>query len=133
MRYLGGMPGIVSGIGHVVIPVHDMPLALRFYRDVLGFPVAGKEDPVWTVVSANGVELTLFLQPEAPRIALGPEGDESPFYFHVPDFASAAATLEKQGFRVKRLDERQGIVWDPSGNVLGLHDHLAEHESPSAE
>jgi hypothetical protein len=51
----------------------------------------------------------------------------------VPDFASAAATLEKQGFRVKRLDERQGIVWDPSGNVLGLHDHLAEHESPSAE
>jgi catechol 2,3-dioxygenase-like lactoylglutathione lyase family enzyme len=125
------MEPLVSGIGHVVIPVHDMPLAVRFYRDVLGFPLVGAEDPVWTVVSAKGVELTLFLQPEAPRIAMGADGEESPFYFHVPDFRSAAASLEKQGYRVKRLDERQGLVWDPSGNVLGLHDHRAEH--PPAE
>jgi catechol 2,3-dioxygenase-like lactoylglutathione lyase family enzyme len=120
---------IVTGIGHVVIPVHDMERALGCYRDALGFPVVGKENPVWTVVNARGVELTLFLQPDAPRIALGPDGEDSPFYFHVTNFPRAATALEKRGLRVKRLDEHQGLVWDPSGNVLGLHDHRKKARS----
>ncbi|MCI4331291.1 MAG: VOC family protein [Thermoplasmata archaeon] len=120
------MNPVVTGIGHVVVPVRDMGLALAFYRDALGFPVVGKEDPVWTVVDARGMELTLFLQPEAPRIALGKDAEDSPFFFHVSSFPKSADALERQGFRVKRSDDHQGIVWDPSGNVLGLHDHRAK-------
>jgi catechol 2,3-dioxygenase-like lactoylglutathione lyase family enzyme len=123
------MPAILSGIGHIVIPVHDMNLALAFYRDTLGFPIVGKESPVWTVVDAKGVELTLYLQPDAARIALGPDGEDSPFFFHVASFPRAAVALEKRGFRLKRLDEHQGLVWDPSGNVLGLHDHRRKGRS----
>ncbi len=122
------MEPVVAGVGHVVIPVHDMKLAIRFYRDVLGFPVIGREDPIWTVLNARGMDVTLFLQVDAPRIALGKDGEDSPFYFHVTDFPRAASALEQQGYKVKRLDERQGIVWDPSGNVFGLHDHREAHE-----
>ncbi|HLM70982.1 MAG TPA: VOC family protein [Thermoplasmata archaeon] len=117
------MVGIVSGMGHIVVPVHKMAPAVKFYRDVLGFKVVGKVDPVWTVVNAKGVELTLFRTTDPARIALGKEGEDSPFYLHVANFPRAAAALEKKRFRVKRFDDRQGIVWDPSGNVLGLHDH----------
>lgn len=117
------MPGVVSEIGHIVIPVEDMDRTLAFYRDALGFPVVGKTDSVWTVVDARGTHLTLYRQPDSPRVALGPEGEDSPFFFHVDHFPRAAATLEKGGYRVKRTGEHEGIVWDPSGNVLGLHDH----------
>ncbi|MGC2289328.1 MAG: VOC family protein [Thermoplasmata archaeon] len=110
-------------IGHLVIPVGDMPLALHFYRDVLGFVVVGDEDPVWTVVNAGGAELTLFLRPDSPRIALGKNGEDSPFALHVADFSAAARASREDGCRVKKLDEHQGILWDPSGNVFALHDH----------
>jgi catechol 2,3-dioxygenase-like lactoylglutathione lyase family enzyme len=122
----------VSGIGHIVIPVHNMELALSFYRDALGFDVVGDVDPVWTVVDAKGASLTLFLQVDSPRIALGSERDESPFFFHVSCFTDSATELEKRGFRVRREDSNQGIVWDPSGNVLGLHDHRTENRSRRA-
>ena len=118
------MDRIVFRMGHIVIPVHDMKLALHFYRDTLGFSVKGKEDPVWNVVDAGGVPLTLYRDADSPRIALGKDGDDSPLILHVTNFATAAHALETKGFKVKRVDERQGIVWDPSGNVLGLHDHL---------
>jgi catechol 2,3-dioxygenase-like lactoylglutathione lyase family enzyme len=115
-----------------VIPVHDMSLALGFYRDSLGFPVVGKVDEVWTVVDAKGMRLTLFLQPDAPRIALGVKGEDSPFYFHVRNFVRSAAFLKTKGFRVRKFDVHQGIVWDPSGNVLGLHDHRKTRRTPRA-
>jgi catechol 2,3-dioxygenase-like lactoylglutathione lyase family enzyme len=120
------VPLTVSGIGHIVIPVNDMQRALGFYRDALGFTVVGKESPGWTVVDGKGAALTLWLQVDAPRIALGEDLEESPFFFHVANFAESANELERRGFRVKRLDGNQGIVWDPSGNVLGLHDHRTE-------
>jgi catechol 2,3-dioxygenase-like lactoylglutathione lyase family enzyme len=113
----------VSGIGHVVLTVDDMDRAVGFYRDVLGFPIVGKVHPVWTVVNAHGVELTLYRLPDSPRLALGPEHDDSPFFFHVANFDDTATALEAAGIRVKRTDGRQGVAWDPAGNVLGFHDH----------
>lgn len=115
---------LVSDIGHIAISVRDMKKALSFYRDLLGFTVDGKEDPVWTVIATKGANLTLYRQKDFPPIALGPSGDGTPFLFHVGDFQKAAEILESKGVRVKRESEHSGIVWDPSGNVLGLHDHL---------
>jgi catechol 2,3-dioxygenase-like lactoylglutathione lyase family enzyme len=113
----------VTGIGHVVLTVDDMDRAVGFYRDVLGFPVVGEVNPVWTVVNALGVELTLYRVLNSPRLALGPDQDDSPFFFHVANFEQTAAALEALGIRVKRTDRRQGVAWDPAGNVLGFHDH----------
>ncbi len=100
-----------------------MAAALRFYRDLLGFPVVGRDHPDWTVVDARGAHLTLYRSPESPRLALGPERDATPFTFHVASFPEAADKLEGEGFQVRRVDKRQGVVWDPFGNALGLHDH----------
>lgn len=115
---------LVSDIGHIAIPVRDMERALGFYRDILGFIVEGKEDAVWTVITTEGARLTLYRRKDFAPIAIGPEGDGTPFLFHVGDFGKAAAILESQGVRVKREGKHSGVIWDPSGNALGLHDHL---------
>jgi len=115
---------LVSDIGHIAIPVRDMKQALAFYRDLLGFVVEGKEDPVWTVVGMEGARLTLHRQKEFLPIAMGPEGDGTPFLLHVDDFGEAAKMLESKGVRVKREGKHSGVIWDPSGNAFGLHDHL---------
>ncbi len=115
--------GIVQQIGHIVLPVDDMKKAMSFYRDILGFRLVGKESPVWTVIEADGGQLTLWRTSEIPKVALGPNGDASPFDFHVENFELAAAALESKGIRLRRNGAHTGRVWDPFGNVLGLHDH----------
>lgn len=115
---------LVLNIGHITIPVQDMKQTLAFYRDLLGFTVEGKEDPVWTIVQMEGVRLTLYRQKEFLPIAIGPKGDGTPFLLHVSDFGRAAEILESKGVRVKREGKHSGVIWDPSGNALGLHDHL---------
>lgn len=101
-----------------------MKRALEFYRDLLGFAVEGKIDPIWTVIGTSGGRLTLFRQKSFHPIAAGPAGDETPFIFHVADFGKTASILESKKIRVKRETSHAGIVWDPFGNALGLHDHL---------
>lgn len=118
---------LVSDIGHITIPVRDMTKALEFYRDLLGFSVEGKVDSIWTVIATSGGRLTLFRQKEFHPIAVGPDGDETPFIFHVRDFGKAAFVLESKGMRVKRETDHSGVVWDPFGNAIGLHDHLESH------
>ena len=44
---------IISDVGHLILPVDDMPQALAFYRDLLGFRVFGKASPVWTVIETE--------------------------------------------------------------------------------
>lgn len=123
------MPKLVTDLGHLLIPVKDMERALAFYRDILGFQVEGKENPVWTVIGVPGGRLTLYRQPQLSPIALGPEGEWSPFELHVANFEEAADLLESEGFRVVREDAHIGAAWDPFGNVLRLHDHREEASS----
>ena len=115
---------LLSDIGHIVVPVRDMDQALRFYRDLLGFTVEGKGNAAWTVIAIGGQRLSLYRQKEFAPVAFGPAGEGTPFNFHVEDFGRAAEFLSSKGVRVKREDEHSGVIWDPSGNVLGLHDHL---------
>jgi len=117
------MPGLVQGVGHIILPVDDMTASLTFYVDLLGFSVRGKVNPVWTELDAGGFPLTLYREPDAAKIALGPNGEDTPLVFHVADYPAAEAILKAKGIRHRREGDQQGIVWDPSGNVLRLHDH----------
>ncbi|HTD80526.1 MAG TPA: VOC family protein [Thermoplasmata archaeon] len=112
---------IVQDIGHLVFEVGDMDTALRFYRDTLGFKVAGKVDPVWTVLATTGGTLTLFRTKDPIGCSVGKDG--SPLNLHVANFGAAADALEGAGCPVHRDGESAGSVRDPWGNVLGLHDH----------
>lgn len=112
---------IVQDIGHLVFEVGDMDQALKFYRDALGFKIAGKIDPVWTVLATTGGTLTIYRKRDPVPCAVGKAG--SPLNLHVGDFTKAAVALERAGYVVHRGDENSGSVKDPWGNVLGLHDH----------
>ena len=122
------MAGLVRDIGHILVGVEDMDRALAFYRDLLGFEVVGKTDPIWTVVTVPGGQFTLYKQESVTPIALGGEGIATPFSLHVADFEKAAETLKAEGARVEPADAHHGVVWDPFGNVLELHDHRAGAE-----
>ena len=112
---------IVQDFGHLTFEVGDMDKAIRFYRDALGFTVAGKVDPVWTVLATKGGTLTLYRKKDPIPCSLRNGG--SPLNLHVADVTKAAEALERAGLAVRRGDENSGFVTDPWGNVLGLHDH----------
>ncbi len=118
------MGGLIEGMGHLILPVSDMAVSLAFYRDILGFEVQGDINPVWTVLDAGGFPLTLYRDEESPVVALGPRGTGTPIVFHVADYAAAESELRRRGVRTEREGDHQGVIWDPSGNVLRLHDHL---------
>jgi len=124
---------VVKDIGHVVIPVDDMEKAIAFYRDVLGFRVVGKVNPVWTVVEVSGGQLTLYRNSKLPKVAGGPGGEGTPFEFHVDDFEKAASFLQSRWIRVKKEGANAGTVWDPFGNALRLHDHRADEVGSAAK
>jgi catechol 2,3-dioxygenase-like lactoylglutathione lyase family enzyme len=117
---------IISDVGHLILPVDDMPRALAFYRDLLGFRVFGKGSPVWTVIETEGGQVTLWRTDKLAKVAYGPHGEDTPFEFHVEDFGKAADLLESKGIRVKRSSTSAGVVWDPFGNAFRIHDHREE-------
>lgn len=115
--------GLVTDIGHIVVPVKDMDASLRFYRDLLGFSVVGEVTSVWTVIEVPGGRLTLYRQESAPALALGENGDATILSLHVANFEEVADLLVSKGVKVKRDGTSGGVAWDPYGNVIGLHDH----------
>jgi catechol 2,3-dioxygenase-like lactoylglutathione lyase family enzyme len=123
------MAGLVSDIGHILVGVEDMERALAFYRDLLGFEVVGDASPMWTVVTVPGGQFTLYKQEAVTPVALGEEGVATPFSLHVDNFEEAMETLEAHGERVEPGDPHHGVVWDPFGNVLELHDHREGQEA----
>ncbi|TLZ53902.1 MAG: VOC family protein [Methanobacteriota archaeon] len=86
---------MVQDFGHLTFEVGDMDKAIRFYRDVLGFTVAGKVDPVWTVVATKGGTLTLYRKKDPIPCSL-PKGG-SPLNLHVSDFTKAAVASRRRG------------------------------------
>ncbi|MCI4334482.1 MAG: VOC family protein [Thermoplasmata archaeon] len=122
------MGGVVEGVGHIILPVKDMESSLAFYQGLLGFAVRGKVNPVWTELEAGGFPLTLYLDEDSPVIALGPEGAGTPLVFHVSDYPVAEAALTRAGVKCLRESGHQGVIWDPAGNALRLHDHRARSQ-----
>jgi len=72
---------------------------------------------------AKGGQVTLWRTDKVAKVSYGPEGEDTPFEFHVEDFEKAANLLESKSIRVKRFSTSAGVVWDPFGNAFRVHDH----------
>ncbi len=119
---------LVTDIGHLVLQVGNMEEALRLYRDTLGFEVIqGRAAPVWTVLRIKGGELTLFRPVPEYAEKLVPlalrDGEDSPIELHVLNFEEAIDHLGKKGYKVSQKGKHGGLLIDPWGNMIKLHDH----------
>ena len=122
---------LLERIGQIAIPVHDIPRALAFYRDLLGLPVLFEAPPTMAFLDCGGVRLMLTI-PEGPH-----DHPSSILYFTVADLGAAYETLRERGVEfidaphiIARL--ATGELWmafirDPDGNVMGLM-----HERPTS-
>ncbi len=117
-------PATLGAIGQIAITVHDLPRAVRFYRDVLGLRFLF-EVPTLAFFDAGGVRLMLGV-PEDPKF----DHPASIIYYRVVDIHAAAARLRARGailqsephLIAKLPDHELWMVFleDSEGNTLGL-------------
>ncbi|MDB5149843.1 MAG: hypothetical protein JWQ57_3863 [Mucilaginibacter sp.] len=119
-----------------LLQVFDMPVALGFYRDVLGFEIAqasGEGDDVdWVLLKLNSIELMLNTAYEKPNRP--PEPDEqriaahadTSLYFGHPDIDKLYSYLLSKDMHLKK-PQITGYGWkaiyllDPDGYLLCFH------------
>ena len=93
-----------------LLQVFDMPTALRFYRDVLGFRVKDSnvpgDDCDWAYLEGGGAEVmlnTLYepgTRPAAPDPARAQVHSDTILYFACPDVDAAYRALRAKGIDV---------------------------------
>ena len=119
-----------------LLQVYDMPTALRFYRDVLGFDVLGTSPELgpdkyhWVWLRLGGAEVMLNTAYEfdderpvpADRARVAEHGDTG-LFFGCPDVDGTYEALREQGVAVKppkvaRYGMKQLYLKDPDGYDL---------------
>ena len=117
-------PAALDGIGQIAITVHDLPRAVRFYRDVLGLRLLF-EVPTLAFFDAGGVRLMLGV-PEDPKF----DHPASILYYRVGDIHAATqrlkasgALLQSEPHLIARMPDHE--LWmmfleDSEGNTVGL-------------
>jgi catechol 2,3-dioxygenase-like lactoylglutathione lyase family enzyme len=123
-----------------LLQVFDMPVAIGFYRDVLGFEIvqaSGEGDDVdWVLLKLNSIELMLNTAYE--KLNRPPEPDEqriaahtdTSLYFSHPDIDKLYSYLLSKGMHLKE-PQITGYGWqaiyllDPDGYLLCFHWPLA--------
>jgi glyoxylase I family protein len=118
-----------------LILVFDMPTALRFYRDVLGFEVKATSDSAagdsadWCYLKLGNAELMLngmheaHERPPAPDPRRNAVHEDTCLYFACPDVDAAYRHLRANGIdaqapRVAHYGMKQLYVRDPDGYNL---------------
>jgi uncharacterized protein len=104
-------------IGIITLAVQDLEVALRFYRDVLGFPTAGIVEGISDHVlfeMENGMSLVLFLRSELASLVNEPVLQRSASEIVLSYFASSRdevndilTRVEKGGGTFPRAPEDQ--------------------------
>jgi glyoxylase I family protein len=135
------MPNQVSGLAvqglAPLLQVFDMPVAIRFYRDVLGFVVtmrspALSENPDhvnWCLLELHGTQLMLNTaydpedQPSSPDGARWAAHQDTCVYFGCPDVDAAYAFLRSRGMqidppKIAPYGMKQLCLTDPDGYGL---------------
>ncbi len=95
--------------GRIFLHVEDLESAKKFYVDILGIQLDRDRSEWIDLKPTLGLSIS--------------RGGERLIEFHVDNFEKAADILEGKGFQVTRDNEHQGSVKDPSGSIIGLHDH----------
>ena len=123
---------MISSIAHVCFGVPDLERSERFYRDVLGFPVA------YDFVNAEGRRFGVCLHAgggtfvELFESRLPPAGQgHRHVCFEVDDIHGMVAELRAKGVEVtepKTGSDRSISAWlaDPDGNRIELQQYTAE-------
>ncbi len=83
---------LLSGLGQIALVVHDLPAAIRFYRDVLGLDFLFEAPPHMAFFDCGGIRLMLSL-PEDEQFDHPP----SILYFRVDDIQSVHRLLREEG------------------------------------
>ncbi len=128
------MPLNVSGTV-TLLQVFDMPTALHFYRDLLGFRVVQQSQPTdtcgWAWLRLDDAEVMLNTayedesRPSSPDPARRRAHDDTALFFGCPDVDSAYIFLRSQGIeasepRTAPYGMRQVFFHDPDGFGLCL-------------
>ena len=115
----------LSAIGQIAMNAHDIPRAVRFYRDTLGMRPLFEVPPKMAFFDCAGVRLMLSLPEEAQFDHAG-----SVLYYRVDDIDQAYATLSERGVTfldkphlIARMPDHE--LWmsffsDSEGNTLAL-------------
>jgi methylmalonyl-CoA/ethylmalonyl-CoA epimerase len=115
----------LGAIGQIAMNAHDIPRAVRFYRDALGMRLLFEVPPKMAFFDCAGVRLMLSLPENAAFDHPG-----SVLYFRVDDIDQAHATFKERG--VNFVDEPHLVakmpdheLWmtffnDSEGNTLAL-------------
>ena len=119
-----------------LLQVFDMPVSLKFYRDILGFKViasSGAGDDVdWVLMKLNDVEFMLNTAYESAFRPLHPDADrisaheDTTIYFGCPDTDALYSHLKDNGVNVNKPEITQ-YNWkalslkDPDGYGLCFH------------
>jgi len=120
-----------------LLQVFDMPTALRFYRDMLGFSIhqaskpRSEDDHDWVWLKLDGADLMLNTayefdgRPPAPDPARVAAHNDTCLYFGCPDIDEAWRYLDERGLRldppkVAPYGMKQLYLHDPDGYNLCL-------------
>ena len=112
-------------LNHVIVYVGDVELALRFYRDQLGFSViesmqgyARLKSPVGGATIALHVTKDRKQPPGTRQVVL---------YFETRDLRNVCRSLQKRGVRFDQMPARMPWGWehaylrDPDGHPISLY------------
>jgi catechol 2,3-dioxygenase-like lactoylglutathione lyase family enzyme len=121
---------MVDGVHHAALAVSDIPRAVSFYEDVLGFTPVGPDDPRNTIKTADyfwmdiggGEWLNLAVRPDATPAHPG-EKDDPHLAFRATE-TEIDAINRRVTDRGLPLHETQTSIYfrDPDGNFLELTD-----------
>jgi catechol-2,3-dioxygenase len=116
----------VAGVSELVLEVLDLEAAVRFYREVLGFPVVERGEDGGRVWLMAGTQTRLGLWRPQVGIANGRGGLHVHYALHIEDsdFDAAVDRLRERGYDPEIVvfdDDGRGrslYVSDPDGNVV---------------
>ncbi len=130
------MPLEIRGLAPL-LSVFDMPAAIRFYRDVLGFTVTGTSPALsdnpdhvnWSMLELNGAAIMLNTaydpedQPASPEPSRWAGHSDTCIYFGCPDVDGAYDSLRSMGIaveppKVAPYGMKQLYLTDPDGYGL---------------
>jgi methylmalonyl-CoA/ethylmalonyl-CoA epimerase len=112
-------------IGQIAMNAHDLPRAVRYYREALRLPLLFEAPPKMAFFDCDGVRLMLSLPETAEYDHPG-----SILYFRVPDIETAHRDMAARGVQfagpphlVARMPDHElwmAFFTDTEGNTLAL-------------